>query len=31
MPFLNQRVRWFKKGIESGAVAQCDTFGARQL
>jgi predicted metalloprotease len=26
-----QRVRWFKKGIESGAVAQCDTFGARQL
>jgi predicted metalloprotease len=26
-----QRVRWFKKGIDSGAVAQCDTFKARQL
>jgi predicted metalloprotease len=26
-----QRVRWFKKGIDSGEVAQCDTFGARQL
>lgn len=26
-----QRVRWFKKGIDSGSVAQCDTFGARQL
>lgn len=26
-----QRVRWFKKGIESGQVAQCDTFTARQL
>jgi len=26
-----QRVRWFKKGIDSGEVAQCDTFNARQL
>jgi len=26
-----QRVRWFKKGIDSGDVAQCDTFKARQL
>ncbi|WP_332878800.1 KPN_02809 family neutral zinc metallopeptidase [Massilia sp. S19_KUP03_FR1] len=26
-----QRVRWFKKGIDSGAVGQCDTFKARQL
>lgn len=26
-----QRVRWFKKGIDSGEVAQCDTFTARQL
>jgi predicted metalloprotease len=26
-----QRVRWFKKGIDSGEVAQCDTFKARQL
>ena len=22
-----QRVRWFRKGIESGDVASCDTFG----
>lgn len=26
-----QRVRWFRKGLESGQVAQCDTFEARQL
>ena len=26
-----QRVRWFKKGIDSGEVAQCDTFRARNL
>lgn len=26
-----QRARWFKKGIESGQVADCDTFAARQL
>lgn len=26
-----QRARWFKKGIESGRVEDCDTFAARQL
>ncbi|MES2739920.1 MAG: neutral zinc metallopeptidase [Pseudomonadota bacterium] len=26
-----QRVRWFTKGVDSGEVAQCDTFKARQL
>jgi predicted metalloprotease len=26
-----QRVRWFRKGIENGQVAQCNTFEARQL
>lgn len=26
-----QRVRWFKRGIESGDLQQCDTFAARQL
>ena len=26
-----QRVRWFSKGIETGQIGQCDTFGARQL
>jgi uncharacterized protein len=26
-----QRVRWFKKGFESGSVQSCDTFAARQL
>ncbi len=26
-----QRVRWFKRGIESGRVSDCDTFGARAL
>jgi predicted metalloprotease len=24
-----QRVSWFKRGLQSGAVAQCDTFNAR--
>jgi predicted metalloprotease len=26
-----QRVRWFKRGLESGAVNDCDTFGSRTL
>ncbi|MEC5218088.1 putative metalloprotease [Actimicrobium sp. GrIS 1.19] len=26
-----QRVRWFKRGITSGKVSECDTFQARQL
>jgi predicted metalloprotease len=26
-----QRVRWFKKGLETGSVEQCNTFEARQL
>ena len=26
-----QRVRWFSKGIETGQITQCDTFGARSL
>jgi predicted metalloprotease len=26
-----QRMRWFKKGLESGSVEQCNTFEARQL
>jgi predicted metalloprotease len=26
-----QRVRWFKRGIESGRVSNCNTFEARQL
>ncbi|MDP9108293.1 MAG: neutral zinc metallopeptidase [Pseudomonadota bacterium] len=26
-----QRVRWFKRGISTGVVADCDTFQARQL
>jgi predicted metalloprotease len=26
-----ERVRWFKRGIESGRVADCDTFAARSL
>ena len=26
-----QRVTWFSRGLESGQVKQCDTFGARQL
>ena len=26
-----QRVRWFKRGLESGSINECDTFGARAL
>ena len=26
-----QRVRWFKRGLESGSLKQCDTFGAATL
>jgi len=26
-----ERVRWFKRGIDSGRVADCDTFGTRTL
>ncbi len=26
-----QRQRWFQRGLESGDMASCDTFGARQL
>jgi predicted metalloprotease len=26
-----QRVRWFKRGLDSGSMDQCDTFGARSL
>lgn len=26
-----QRVRWFKRGLETGEVAQCDTFNASSL
>jgi predicted metalloprotease len=26
-----QRVQWFKRGISSGDLRQCDTFGAAQL
>ena len=26
-----QRMTWFKRGLQSGSVQQCDTFGARQL
>lgn len=26
-----QRKRWFYRGLESGDIQQCDTFGARQL
>jgi len=26
-----QRVRWFRTGLEGGTIAQCDTFNARQL
>ncbi|MGH8136833.1 MAG: KPN_02809 family neutral zinc metallopeptidase [Steroidobacteraceae bacterium] len=26
-----QRVAWFKRGVDSGQIAACDTFGARQL
>jgi hypothetical protein len=26
-----QRVRWFRKGLETGQLDACDTFGARTL
>ena len=26
-----QRARWFRRGLDSGAFAQCDTFKARSL
>src|SRR5947209_10973981 len=26
-----QRVRWFKRGLDSGSLKQCDTFSAEQL
>ncbi len=26
-----QRVRWFKRGLDTGDIKQCDTFGASQL
>jgi predicted metalloprotease len=26
-----QRVRWFKRGLETGDLRQCDTFATRQL
>ena len=26
-----QRVRWFKRGFESGQMESCDTFGTRNL
>ena len=26
-----QRVRWFKRGVETGDIKQCDAFAARQL
>ena len=26
-----QRVRWFKRGLESGSMESCDTFSVRQL
>ncbi len=26
-----QRMRWFQRGVESGSVESCDTFGAREL
>jgi hypothetical protein len=26
-----QRVRWFKRGLETGSVNQCNTFEAREL
>src|SRR5262245_609644 len=26
-----QRVRWFRRGLEAGEVRQCDTFASRQL
>jgi len=26
-----QRMTWFKRGLQSGSIQQCDTFGTRQL
>ena len=26
-----QRVRWFKRGMDTGDIASCDTFSAQQL
>jgi len=26
-----QRVRWFKRGLDTGDLRQCDTFSAAQL
>jgi predicted metalloprotease len=26
-----QRTRWFKQGLQSGRISDCDTFNARQL
>jgi predicted metalloprotease len=26
-----QRVRWFQRGVESGQMQSCDTFGTRNL
>jgi predicted metalloprotease len=26
-----QRMSWFKRGLSSGSMAQCNTFEARQL
>ena len=26
-----QRVRWFRRGVEAGGLAACDTFGSREL
>jgi predicted metalloprotease len=26
-----QRVRWFRRGLESGSLSKCDTFSAQQL
>jgi len=26
-----QRVRWFRRGIQTGSIQQCNTFEARQL
>jgi predicted metalloprotease len=26
-----QRVKWFKAGMDSGKIEQCDTFGANAL
>ena len=26
-----QRLRWFRRGFESGELARCDTFAAREI